>query len=107
MILFYVLLLSLAEHIGFHAAYLAASIATGGMLSLYVGMSLRSAARGFIMLCVFLILFGLLYLILRLQDYAMLAGAVTGFVMLTITMFATLRVNWSGETAASGGTLAE
>jgi inner membrane protein len=102
MILFYVLLLSFAEHIGFATAYLAASAATGGMLSLYVGMSLRSAARGFIMLCVFFILFGLLYLILRLQDYAMLAGAVAGFVMLTITMFATLRVNWSGETAVSG-----
>ena len=55
------------------------------------------------MLSVFLILFGLLYLILRLQDYAMLAGAVAGFVMLTITMFATLRVNWSGETAAPSG----
>jgi inner membrane protein len=103
MILFYVLLLSFAEHIGFATAYLAAAVATGGMLSLYVGMSLRSAARGFIMLSVFLILFGLLYLILRLQDYAMLAGAVAGFVMLTITMFATLRVNWSGETAAPSG----
>ena len=103
MILFYVLLLSFAEHIGFATAYLAAAIATGGMLSLYVGMALRSVARGFIMLSVFLILFGLLYLILRLQDYAMLAGAVAGFVMLTITMFATLRVNWSGETAASSG----
>ncbi|MGF1619293.1 MAG: cell envelope integrity protein CreD [Rhodomicrobiaceae bacterium] len=97
MILFYVLLLSLSEHLGFTIAYLAASAATGGMLSLYVGRSLQSAARGFIMLLVFLILYGLLYLILRLEDYALLAGAVAGFVMLTVTMFATLRVNWSGD----------
>jgi inner membrane protein len=67
------------------------------MLSLYVGRSLQSAAQGFIMLLVFLILYGLLYLILRLEDYALLAGAVAGFVMLTVTMFATLRVNWSGD----------
>ncbi|WP_088343655.1 MULTISPECIES: cell envelope integrity protein CreD [Rhodomicrobium] len=99
MILFYVLLLSFAEHIGFTAAYLIASVATGGMLSLYVGKSLHSSIRGLVMLCVFLILYGLLYLILRLEDYAMLAGAVAGFVMLTVTMFATLRVNWSGEAA--------
>jgi inner membrane protein len=99
MILFYVLLLSLSEHIGFTLAYVAASGATGGMLSLYVGKSLQSAAKGFIMLAIFLILYGLLYLILRLEDYALLAGAVAGFVMLTITMFATLRVNWSGEAA--------
>lgn len=103
MILFYILLLSLAEHIGFTAAYLAASGATGGMLSLYVGKSLHSAARGFIILIVFLILYGLLYLILRLEDYALLAGAVAGFVMLTVTMFATLRVNWSGEAGEAIG----
>jgi inner membrane protein len=99
MILFYILLLSLSEHIGFTGAYLIASAATAGMVSLYVGRSLQSAARGGIMLMVFLILYGLLYLILRLEDYALLAGAVAGFVMLTVTMFATLRVNWSGEAA--------
>jgi inner membrane protein len=104
MILFYALLLSLAEHVGFPLAYLVASAATGGMLSLYVGYALSSAVKGLIMLCVFLILYGLLYLILRLEDYALLAGAVAGFVMLTVTMFTTLRVNWSGdERAAIGG----
>jgi inner membrane protein len=97
MILFYILLLGLSEHIGFTTAYLAASGATGGMLSLYVGKLLKSTAKGGIMLIVFLILYGLLYLILRLEDYALLAGAVASFVMLTIVMFATLRVNWSGE----------
>jgi inner membrane protein len=101
MILFYALLLSLAEHLGFAQAYLIAAAATGGMLSLYAGYALSSAVRGLIMLCVFLILYGLLYLILRLEDYALLAGAVAGFVMLTVTMFATLRVNWSGEDAAA------
>jgi inner membrane protein len=67
------------------------------MLSLYVGYALSSMVRGLIMLCVFLILYGLLYLILRLEDYALLAGTLAGFVMLTVTMFATLRVNWSGD----------
>lgn len=103
MILFYVLLLSLSEHIGFTPAYLMASGATGGMLSLYTGKAMQSAARGFIMFFVFLILYGLLYLILRLEDFALLAGAIAGFVMLTVTMFATLRINWSGETASSAG----
>jgi inner membrane protein len=91
----------LAEHTGFTAAYFIASAATGGMLSLYVSKALMSKAQGLIMLSVFLILYGLLYLILRLEDYALLAGAVAGFVMLTVTMFATLRVNWSGDDAAS------
>ncbi|MEJ2124466.1 MAG: cell envelope integrity protein CreD [Alphaproteobacteria bacterium] len=103
MILFYILLLSLSEHIGFLLAYIIASCATGGMLSLYVGMALSNRMRGLIMLGIFLVLYTLLYLILRLQDYALLAGAIAGFVMLTVTMFATLRINWSsGEPATSG-----
>jgi inner membrane protein len=97
MVTFYVLLLSLCEHIGFPVAYLSASAATGIMISIYVGKALHSFGRGILMLGIFSILYGLLYLILQLEDYALLAGAITAFILLTATMFATLRVNWSGE----------
>ncbi len=97
LIFFYVLLLSLSEHIGFALAYIAASLATGTMLSVYVARSLGSWRLGAVMAGVFALLYGLLYLILRLEDYALLAGALMGFAMLTVTMFATLRVDWSGS----------
>jgi inner membrane protein len=97
-VIFYVLLLSLSEHIGFSAAYLAASLATGVMISAYVGMAMESLRRGLTMLGIFGVLFSLLYMILQLEDYALLAGSIAGFVLLTATMFATLRVNWSGNT---------
>jgi inner membrane protein len=96
-VIFYVLLLSLSEHIGFSGAYLAASVATGVMISAYVGMALQSLRRGLAMLGIFGVLFGLLYMILQLEDYALLAGSIAAFVLLTATMFATLRVNWSGD----------
>ena len=96
MVFFYVLLLSLAEHLGFTRAYMIASFATGGMLSLYVGKALASARSGLVMALLFAVLYGLLYLILRLEDYALLAGALLGFAALTALMFATLRVDWSG-----------
>jgi inner membrane protein len=99
MVFFYVLLLSFAEQIGFLWAYLIAAIATGGLISLYVARVQASLAKGLIMLLVFVGLYGLLYLILRLEDYALLAGAIAGFVMLAVVMFATLQVNWSGASA--------
>jgi inner membrane protein len=102
MVLFYVLLLSLAEHIGILWAYVAAAAATGGMLSLYVARVQGSLVKGLAMLLVFFALYGLLYLILRLEDYALLAGAIAGFVMLAVVMFATLKVNWSGAKAPAG-----
>lgn len=96
MVFFYVLLLSLAEHIGFTTAYVAASTATGGMLAVYVAKALGSLRSGLLMALLFALLYGFLYLILRLEDYALLAGALLGFAALTAVMFATLKVDWSG-----------
>jgi inner membrane protein len=39
-------------------------------------------------------LYGFLYLLLRLEDYALLAGSVGLFAMLALLMYATRRVNW-------------
>lgn len=97
MVFFYVLLLSLSEHAGFGWAYVLASLATGGMLSLYIWKITDNRRVGLIMLAVFLVLYGLLYMILRSEDYALLAGAIVGFVMLAVAMFATLRVRWGGD----------
>lgn len=96
MVFFYVLLLSLAEHLGFMWAYAIASAATGGMLATYVGRALASLRSGLIMAGLFALLYGFLYFILRLEDYALLAGALLGFTALTVVMFATLHVDWSG-----------
>jgi inner membrane protein len=101
LVFFYVLLLSLAEHLGFARAYLAASTATGAMLAIYVGAAMSSAMRGLVMLGVFAATYGILYLILQLEDYALLAGAMLGFAALTAVMFVTLRVDWSGSATRS------
>jgi len=101
MAFFYVLLLSFAEQIGFLKAYLIASAATVGLISAYVGLVQASVLKGLVMGLVLSLLYGLLYMILRLEDYALLAGAVAGFLMLAVVMFATLKVNWSGEEARS------
>lgn len=102
MAFFYVLLLSFAEQIGFLSAYVIAAGATVGLISAYVGLVQKSVLKGLIMILVLSGLYGLLYLILQLEDYALLAGAVAGFLMLAGVMFGTLKVNWSGEAARPG-----
>ena len=97
MAFFYVLLLSFAEQIGFLWAYLIASVATAGLIASYVGRVQRSVFKGLVMLAVLALLYGLLYLILQLEDYALLVGAIAGFLMLAAVMFGTLKVNWSGD----------
>jgi inner membrane protein len=100
-VFFYVLLLALAEHVPFAPAYLAASAATGGVISGFVGVALGSWVRAAIAGAAFAALFGLLFAILRLEDVALLGGALFGFLVLTIGLFASRRVNWSGGSRAN------
>ena len=96
LVLFFVLLLSFAEHIGFLRPMSLAASATSLLVAAYVWRAMGSIARGGTMLAVLLILYALLYFILKLEDYALLAGALAGFAMLAAAMFLTLGVDWSG-----------
>src|SRR5262249_13394251 len=59
--LFYLLLLSLSEHIGFGPAYLLSSLGCVGLISYYVSHVLRSLARGAAFGCGLSVLYGCLY----------------------------------------------
>jgi len=94
MCVFYLLLLSLAEHRGFDVAFAVASIATVVLLSWYWSWVLGGRRQGVLMGGAMTVLYGYLYLLLRLEDYALLAGSVGLFAMLALLMFLTRRVNW-------------
>ncbi|QTR49823.1 cell envelope integrity protein CreD [Candidatus Thiothrix anitrata] len=72
--LFYLVLLALAEHIGFLYAYIAASSVTVLPLTWYLGAILRNAWRTMSVFTVLALLYGLLYLLLQIEDYALLVG---------------------------------
>jgi len=95
-IVFYLLLLSFSEHLGFAPAYGIAVAGTVCLITLYTGIILRSLIHGFVMFVVLCITYGLLYFLLRLEDYALLVGSVAVFMLLAITMFTTLRLDWYG-----------
>jgi inner membrane protein len=106
MCVFYLLLLSLAEHRGFDAAYAIAAAATVLLLSWYWSWVLGGRRQGTLMGAAMTVLYGYLYLLLRLEDYALLAGSIGLFVMLALLMFLTRRVNWYdlklGQKAVAG-----
>jgi inner membrane protein len=93
-VLFYLLLLSLAEHIGFAPAYAAAAGATVGLTGLYALAAFRSPARAGVLTGILSLLYGLLYVILNAEDSALLIGAWMLFAALAGTMYATRRIDW-------------
>lgn len=96
-IMFYVLLLALAEMIGFTLAYGVAAGATGAVLAGFVASVFGGKRATSLAFGGFTLLYGLLFMVLQLEDAALLAGAITGFVILAAIMFATRNVDWSGN----------
>lgn len=99
LVVFYVLLLALAEHTGFEIAYVLAALATTLLIASYVGTVTVNRRSGVALGIVLALAYAVLYLILREDEYALLAGALISFVTIAATMFATRNVDWSGGRA--------
>lgn len=96
---FYLLLISLSEHLGFNIAYLLSALASAILLSVYVAGMLKNSKHGGLFLCGVLFIYSLLYGLLSAEDYALLMGSVLVFVVLSLIMLLTRRVNWYGRHA--------
>lgn len=97
MSVFYLLELSLAEHIGFLAAYIAASCVIVLLIASYSSVVLKSATRASIVGFITAVLYGNLYVLLRNQDYALLIGSIGLFVVIATVMYLTRTINFSAQ----------
>ncbi len=91
---FYLLLISLSEHIAFRWAYLCAALASTAVIGFYVSGVLRSARHGVTITVGLFVLYGMLFGILRSEDNALLMGSLLLFAVLTLVMAVTRRVDW-------------
>ena len=96
MSVFYLLLLALAEVIGFAAGFALAALASAGMVTLYLGRAMGSVGRGAQLAAVQAGIYGFLYIVLQLEDYALLAGAVGMVAALAAVMYASRNIDWYG-----------
>ena len=93
--IFFLLLLSLAEHVGFGAAYVVAAAACVALIASYMSAVLGTTTAGWGFGGFLAALYGLLYGVLQSEDYALLMGTLTLFGFLAFIMIATRRLNWS------------
>lgn len=86
LVLFFSLLNSLSEQVGFNAAYLISSIATILMISIFTGTIFREKKTALIVFGMLVILYSFIFVLLTLNDYAYLAGNIGLFLLLAIIM---------------------
>jgi inner membrane protein len=94
--MFFLLLLSLAEHVGFGVAYVLAAGSCVALISSYMVGVLEGALAGWGFGGLLGGLYALLYGVLQSEDYALLMGTLTLFAVLTLVMMATRRLDWYG-----------
>ena len=92
--LFYLLLVSISEHTGFDRAYAIASVAATLLIGGYSKAVLKGTTQALSVVSSLAALYGFLYLLLRLEDYALLAGSVGMFIVLAFVMYVTRRMDW-------------
>ncbi|GGK07108.1 cell envelope integrity protein CreD [Parabacteroides faecis] len=94
LILFYSLLLSISEQINFGIAYLIASIATIGLITAYTYSIFRNRIQTGALTGMLCLLYIFLYVVLQLEDVALLIGSIGLFVILGTIMFFSRKISW-------------
>jgi inner membrane protein len=97
LVLFFVLLLAFAEVIGFTAAYILASTAVAGLNTAYSAAILASWQRAGFIGALLAGLYAVLYVLLSLEAYSLLIGALLLFTALAGLMYVTRRIDWGAR----------
>jgi inner membrane protein len=101
--LFYLLLLSVSEHLGFGLTYLLAGLLTVALIAFYAGFALGDRRRGLLLAPVLATAYAFLYAALQSEDYALLIGSLGLFVILAGLMILTRKVDWYRPGGRIGG----
>lgn len=94
LVLFYTLLLSFSEYIGFNWAYAVATVATEGLIAWFVAGVLNSIKLSVLLSLALTLLYSYVFTILQLQDFALLLGSVGLFLTLGVVMYFARRIKW-------------
>jgi inner membrane protein len=94
LMIFYTLLLSISEIIGFGWAYLVSAAATVGLIAFYTANIFKNARETMLLAGILAGLYAYLYFILQMENYTLLVGSVGLFVILSIVMIVSRKVSW-------------
>lgn len=91
---FYLLELSLSEHISFVAAYAVGAVGTVGIITMYSVFVLGQAKRALTVMGILALIYAFLFVLLQAEDYALVLGSLGLFAVLGIVMYLTRGIDW-------------
>jgi len=94
LIVFYSLLLAFSEHINYNLAFITSAILTIFLISAYVKAILKSNKLTVLISGILFILYTFIFVIIQLQDYALLIGSIGIFIILGLVMYFSRKIDW-------------
>jgi inner membrane protein len=94
MIVYYTLLLSFAEKIGYNYAYLVSSISTISLIAVFTASLLKNSKAAVLFAAILSIFYGFIFIIIQLEEYALLVGSIALFVIVAALMYFSRKINW-------------
>jgi inner membrane protein len=96
LVIFYLLLLALGEYIRFNLAYLTAATVIIGLITAYVASVFRRRDLTAITAGILALIYGFIFTILQLEDYALLIGSLGLLLILAFVMWLSRKIDWYG-----------
>ena len=94
MVIYYTLLLSFSEQIGFNAAYLLASVATVALITTFIASLLKNNLAALLFAGILSVFYIFIFVIIQLEDFALMIGSVALFMIIAALMYFSRKINW-------------
>ncbi|MCU0328955.1 MAG: cell envelope integrity protein CreD [Chitinophagales bacterium] len=93
-VMFFVLLLSISEHLGFNFAFILSALATIALIGLYVLSVLQNRKMAGMLTSMLFMLYAFIFILIQLESYALLIGSIGLFLVLAIVMYISRKIDW-------------
>jgi len=94
MIVYYTLLLSFAEHLGYDIAYLIASVSTITLISWFTSSLMANKKVAVMFAAILSTFYGFIYVIIQLEELSLLIGSIALFIVVALLMYFSRKINW-------------
>lgn len=94
MIVFYTLLLSFSEQVGYNVAYLISAVATIGLIAWFTASLLSNNKAALFFTFILSIFYGFIFIIIQLEDLSLLVGSIALFIIVSVLMYFSRKISW-------------
>ena len=97
MIIYYTLLLSFSEQVGYNLAYLIASASTIALVSVFISSLLKNKGAAALFSLILTVIYLFIFVIIQLEDLALMIGSIALFIITGLLMYFSRKINWDNH----------